>query len=193
MKALANRAAVVVAASLAVLLLLVLYGVGNLWVLRQGYVEKIDAIAPRSARLLGMLESAEELRAAESKAAAILEEVAYPALRDAATTGAAMQKDIREVMIEAGMSISGSQLLPRQVEQGFDRLTIEITAEGNTEALEQTLASLELMRPLVFVQTLNVKPARVSRRRTQGAQPVSVGDSRKVAARFKLVALRLKS
>lgn len=193
MNMLANRARIVVGASLAMLLLVLLYCVGNLWALRQGYVEQIDAIAPRSARLLGMLESTEALAAADREAASILEEVAYPALRDAASTGAAIQKDVRELMIEAGMSISGSQVLPRQAEEGFDQITVEITAEGNTDALEQTLASLELMRPLVFVKSLNVKPARVSRRRSREPQALEVGDTRKVSARFKLISLRLKN
>lgn len=192
MKWLANRSLLVVGGTLGLVLLLLIYFAGNLWVIRQGYAQQIESITPRTARLLGILESAGELGAADIDAAEILDEVAYPAFKDAATTGAAMQKEVRELMIEAGMSIAGSQVLPRQAGQGFDRLTLEITAEGNTEALEQVLASLEVMRPLVFVRSLTVKPKRSARRRSRGADDMAVGDTRNVNARFQLVSLRLK-
>ncbi|MFK7974759.1 MAG: type II secretion system protein GspM [Halioglobus sp.] len=193
MKMAANRSTLVVGASVGLLAMLLLYCIGKLWVLRQGYVEQIEYIAPRTARLVGVLESEEQLIAADQKAATILEDISYPAFRDAATTGAAMQKDVRELMVEAGMSVTGSQVLPRQANAGFDRLTLEVTADGNTEALEQTLAALELMRPLVFVSSLSVKQTRVSRRRSRDSLPVTSGDTRKVTAKFKLISLRLKN
>lgn len=193
MKLSANRSTLVVGASVGLFAIVILYCVSSLWILRQGYSEKIDSIAPRTARLLGMLETEEQLDAADRKAASILDELAYPALRDAATTGAAMQKDVRELMMESGMSISGSQVLPRQADAGFDRLTLEVTADGNTEALEGTLAALELMRPLVLVSSLSVKPARAARRRSNEPLIIASGDTRKMTVKFKLISLRLKN
>lgn len=193
MKLALNRSTIVVGVTLGLVLLVILYCVGHLWVLRQGYVSEIELIKPRTARLLGMLDSSDQIKEAHSEAAIILDEIAYPVLRDSAATAAAMQKEIRELMTDAGLSISGSQVLPRQAEQGFDRLTLDITAEGNTGALEQALAELESMRPVVFVKSVNIKPARVSRRRSRNREEPTIGDARKVTARFQLISLRLKN
>ena len=95
-------------------------------------------------------------------------------------------------MAAAGMSVSGSQIRPRQQEDGFDRLVLDVTAEGNIAALEQALLALEDMRPQVFVTALDLKPARVSRRRSRQSLVEPEGDIRHVTARFELVALRLK-
>jgi hypothetical protein len=103
-----------------------------------------------------------------------------------------MQRDVRELVTVAGLSVSGSQILPRQAHEGYERLVLDLTAEGNIDSLEQALEALEEMRPLVFVQSLSVKPARVSRRRTRQAEPEGEGDTRRLTARFKLTALRLK-
>lgn len=187
-----SRSLVVVAASVAVVLGLLLYVLINLWGLRQGYIESIESITPRTARLLGIVQSADALIEADIQASFILEDVAYPAQPDAAAAAAAMQRDVRELVTAAGLSVSGSQILPRQAQEGFDRLVLDITAEGNIDSLEQALEALEEMRPLVFVQSLSVKPARVSRRRSRQAEPEVVGDTRRLTARFKLTALRLK-
>ncbi len=192
MKRPVERAFVVVAATAAVVVGLLLYVLINLWSLRQGYVEQIETITPRTARLLGIVQSADALIDADLQASFILEDVAYPAQPDAAATEAAMQRDVRELVTAAGLSVSGSQILPRQAHEGYERLVLDLTAEGNIDSLEQALEALEEMRPLVFVQSLSVKPARASRRRTRQPEPEVEGDTRRLTARFKLTALRLK-
>lgn len=188
-----DRSTIVVGVSFGLVLLVVLYCIASFWFLRQDYADQIDTIAPRTARLLGMVESSDKLVSAHSMAKLTLHELAYPVGRDGATTAAGMQRDVRELMTEAGLSISGSQVLPRQKEQGFDRLTLDITAEGNIDALEQALVSLESIRPLVFVTALNIKPSRVSRRRVRETIDPIAGDTRKITARFQLISLRLKN
>jgi len=193
MNHLSKRSMIAVGSVCALLLLPVLYCIVQLLLLRQGYAEEIESIEPRTARLLGLSESTERLTTAGLQADAILEQVAYPEQRDSATTSAAMQQDVREQLIAAGMSISGSQIRPRQSEDGYDRLVLDLTAEGNIGALEQALLALEEMRPLVFVKELAIKPARVSRRRNRHSGSEIAGDQRKVTARFELVSLRVKA
>lgn len=193
MKQRSQRANVAVGSVLLLALLPVLYAVIQLLVLSREYADEIATIEPRTARLLGIYESAERLGQAGTQAEANVRQTAYPPSRDSATAAAAMQKDVRERLVAAGMSIAGSQIRPRQQEEGFDRLRLDLTAEGNIESLELALLALEDMRPRVFITELTVKPARVSRRRSRSSEAEPQGDVRKVSARFELVSLRVKA
>lgn len=191
MKVKADRSTIVVGISVGFVLLLVLYWVLHFWLLRQGFAREIDAIEPKTARLLGIMQSVDQLNVASNEASARLRELAYGADRDSATTAAAMQQSIRELMSGAGLSVSGSQILPQRKTEAFDRLSLDITAQGNIEALDAVLSGLEAMRPLVFVETLKVNPER-SRARGRGQQAEVAGDPRNLTARFQLFSLRLK-
>ncbi|MFT4519768.1 MAG: general secretion pathway protein M [Halioglobus sp.] len=194
MKIAADRPTIVVAATLAPLALLVLYWMLHFFLLRQDFVADIDNIQPRTARLLGMVDSLQELEMASSYAGGVLEELAYPAGRDSANTAVAMQKDIRELMTDAGLSVSGSQILKKRKSEEFDRLTLEISAQGNIDALEEALANLETMRPMVFIKSINVKPSRASRSRQRfsAAKTEGAGDPRTLTAQFNLFSLRMR-
>jgi DNA-directed RNA polymerase alpha subunit len=104
-----------------------------------------------------------------------------------------MQRDIRELMVTAGLSVSGSQILPVRKSTGFDRLSLDITAQGNIDELDQTFADMKVLRPLVFVEFVDVKPVRVrrSRRANVVEANASEDDPRKLTARFQLFSLRL--
>jgi general secretion pathway protein M len=168
-----------------------LYWVLHFWFLRQGFIDDIEAIEPRTARLLGIMKSVDQLKVASGDAKSRLRELAYGSDRDSATTAAAMQQNIRELMTGAGLSVSGSQILPQRKSEVFDRLSLDIVAVGNIEALDTALAGLEAMRPLVFVETLKVNPER-TRGRGRQADAAVVGDPRTVTARLQLFSLRFK-
>jgi hypothetical protein len=73
-------------------------------------------------------------------------------------------------------------------------LSLDISAQGNIDALDEALLRLELMRPLVLVESLSVKPARVGRRsRARQREPAAavLGDQRQLIVRFQLISLRL--
>lgn len=190
----ADRPTMVVGCTLGLVLLLVLYWIIHFWLLRQEYAGEIESIEPRTARLLGIAESYEQLQSASTQARRSLLDLAYPPVKDSATTAAAMQQSLRELMSSAGLSVSGSQILPARKGDGFDRLSLDISAQGNIDALDEALSRLELMRPLVLVESLTVKPARERRRsRSRQRQPVAVvpGDPRQLTVRFQLISLRL--
>lgn len=193
LKVRADRSTIVVGCSLGLVLLLVLYWVLHFWFLRQGLVDEIDTIEPRTARMLGIMQSATQLEVASSEASSRLRELAYGADRDSAATAAAMQQEIRELMTGAGLSISASQILPQRKSEGFDRLRLDITAEGSIESLDAALSGLEAMRPLVFVEGLKLNPERSGGRgRGRQAEAAVIGDPRKLTARFQLLSLRLQ-
>ena len=190
----ADRPTLVVGCTLGLFLLLALYWILHFWLLRQDFVEQIESLQPRTARLLGISESYEQLQVASAAARGSLLELAYPAGKDSATAAAAMQQSLRELMAGAGLEVSGSQILPTRKADGFDRLSLDISAQGNVDALDEALLSLELMRPLVLVESLSVKPVRERRRsRSRQREPVAAepGDQRQLTVRFQLISLRL--
>lgn len=191
----ADRPTIIVGSSLGLVLLLAVYLTFQLWFLRQGFSDEIEAIQPRTARLLGILDSVDQLRLASDTARGMLRELVYPADQDRAKAASSLQQNVRELLTSAGLSVSGSQILPQRKSHRFHRLSLDIKAEGNIDALDEALSSLESMRPLVFVESLKVEPQRTrSRRRGRQSQPEDTveGDPRILTARFQLFSLKLK-
>ena len=188
----ADRSTIVVGVSLTLVALVFLYVLLLIWSMRQEFAAEIDAVAPHTARLLGMLESYQSLQAASGVAGEMLRDVAYPAGRDSASVAAALQQDVRALMRDAGLTVTGSQILATRRAEGYDRLTLDLSVEGNIDALDTALAELELMRPLLFVESLKVKPERMRSSRSRRQQAPEEGDPRRLAARFNLFALRLQ-
>ena len=188
----ADRPTIVVGTSMGLVLLVLLWALLYFWSLRQDFVREIEAIEPRTSRLLGMMQSAEQLETTSGEARGVLRDLVLPAGRDSASVAASLQQDVREVMTDAGLSVTGSQILPTRRAEGYDRLILDLKVEGNVDSMDEALAELELLRPMVFIESVKIKPSRsrTSRRRKQQQQQ-SVDDPRKVNAQFKLFALRL--
>lgn len=191
-----TRPNVVVGGTLLVVFLVVMYAVAQFWSLRRGYNAEIENITPRMARLIGIAQSEDALQAAGADAAEIVSGVAYPADRDRAGTSAAMQQDVRELMMNAGLAISGSQIKQSRDGDGYERLRLDITVEGNVDAMEEAFAELEAMRPMVLIESMQVKPARRAVRSRPSARdqrrPEVRGDPRMLSATLELFSLRLK-
>ncbi|MBK6738948.1 MAG: hypothetical protein IPG64_14175 [Haliea sp.] len=195
MKIMADRSTIVVGCTLGILFLVVAYWVLHFWFLRQSFADEIETIEPKTSRLLGIVESADRLEIASGLANSSLTMLAYAADQDSATSAATMQQNVREIMTAAGLSVSGSQILPQRSSEGFDRLGLDITAQGNIDALEEALSNLVSVRPLVFVGALKVSPDRARRplRGRLGRPEEEVeGDPRKLTVRLQLFSLRLQ-
>ena len=82
----ADRPTMVVGCSLGFVVLLVLYWVVHFWLLRQDFAGEIAAIQPRTARILGIQESFDQLNMAANEADSLLQELVYPADRTSAMT-----------------------------------------------------------------------------------------------------------
>ena len=185
-----DRPLVVVGITVSAAVLLCLYAIVQFWMMRAAYAGEIENVQPRTARLLGIEESAAELANAGERADLLLGEVAYLSA-DSAANAASMQLEIRELMTSAGMSIATSQILPAQQYEGYERLRLDITVEGNVNELDAALDELSSARPLVYIASARVKQYRGSgsnsyRRHVQSGNP---NDPRKLTVRLELFSL----
>lgn len=170
-----RRSAVVVVLTLLLPVILVLYLVTDFWVMRRGYQNEIDRLQPRIARIYGLMESEEQLKVSAGRLSLQVSNLVYPPTEDSATVSAALQKNVREIMTEAGLTVSNSRILPVVQEENFDRIGLSLTASGGLEALDEALWDLSNYVPLLLIETIDVKPKRTSRRRDKvGAQIITV-------------------
>ncbi len=181
----------VVGLSLLCLASLVLFGLRGFWLMRQDSVREIDRIVPRTARMLGFIQAQEQLTAATVAVEGVLAGLTYSADGDGAMTSTSMQQVIRGSLASAGLSVSGSQILPTVRLEGFDQLKLDITVVGNIESLNEAFENLRVLRPLIFVESVNIKAqrSRSPRRRREPVEPLT--DPRMLTAQFRLLSLRL--
>jgi len=179
-----HRMVVVVGLLLATIIIL-FYMLANIaWEKYQDYGDRVDQLEPRISRLQGVEQSYELLQTANERVQSQLIALTYPAVKDTAMTGASMQRNIREKMEQAGMAISGSQILPVKVDNGYDKISVDVTAAGTLDSLQDVLINLKELRPSVIVESINIKPVRVRRKGV---------TNQKVTVRFRLLSLRLQS
>lgn len=122
--------------------------------------QRIYDLVPRIARLQGYTLSEDQLRESAREVESQLETMTYPAGEDAATTGAAVQQQLRRYLELAGLSVSGSQLLDPRSHEGFEEIRLEVTASGPMSALDAALRDLHLARPALLVGSLTLSPMR---------------------------------
>ncbi len=178
-----RSSAIVVGTTLALPLLLLLYGVGSLWSLRLDYQRQIDRLEPRLARMLGVMEFEEALRAAYDQVDLRVLNLVYPAEKDRAALGAELQKNARDLMRESGMEITNSQLLPVYEKEGIEYIGLKMTTSGTLAALDAALTALAGYEPLLMVESLDVWPPRQVRGRENNSE-------RSLTATMQLLALR---
>lgn len=179
-----RSSALVVGASLALPLLLLLYVIGSLWALRFDYQHRIDRLEPRLARMLGVMEFEEQLRAAYDRVDLRVLDLVYPADADRAAVAAELQTNVRNLLRQAGLEVSNSQLLPMNEREGIDYLGLKMTVSGSLEALDGGLTALADYEPLLMVESLDVWPPRQVRGK-------EAGNQHSVTATLQLLSLRM--
>lgn len=118
---------------------------------------KLAEIEPRYARLKGLESVAEELKSSAAEAEAAVARVAYPASLDIGQAGNDAQQRARRAVEGAGMTISSSQVLPAQKENGFDRIPIALRGEGTLPQLQVALAALAASTPALTIESLSLR------------------------------------
>ena len=159
-----RRCAWICGLSLLVPLLFYMNALLALWSAGRGYQSDIDNLVPRIARLRGMVGYESQLREASTRSGKGLAGLAYPAAGDAATVSTALQTSVRQILTGAGLSVSNSQVLPVREEQNFDYISIRLTVEGNLSGLDAALTGIARFKPLLLVESLEVRPVRASRK-----------------------------
>jgi general secretion pathway protein M len=94
--------------------------------------------------------------------------------------GAQLQREIQDMVKQAGARLVSAQVLPAKPEEQPPKVSIRTQIQGDTEALFEVLYRIEQARPFLFVDQLSVRstarrvvrsPARVRGRRTPVRRP----------------------
>ena len=177
-----RRSVWVCAVTLLIPLCLFIYALLGTWGPGSEYQSDIDSLTPRIARLHGLSNYEEQLREASGSAGQALRTLAYPALADAAAVSADLQTDIRQLVGATGLSVSNSQLLPVTRKDRFDYIRIRLTLEGDLSGLDDALTGFAQFKPLLLVESLDVRPQRALR---------SKAGSQRMTARVQLFSLKV--
>jgi general secretion pathway protein M len=178
-----SRSALIVGATLAIPVLLVFYIVLDFLVVRQGYQAEIDGLQPRVARMIGLIESEEQLRVSAGQLGSQVLNLVYPPTDDSAVVSAALQKDVRQIMTDAGLSVTNSRILPIVQDESFDRIGLSLTVIGGLDALDSALLTITAYKPLLLIDSMDIKPRRTSRSQDKSGQQI-------IIASFQLLTLR---
>ena len=131
--------------------------------------ERVGDLRPRIARLQGLIENEAALRSAAGEVSERLETLGYAPAQDATAVAASLQAEVRQLLAEAGLAVTNSQVLPTRNEDNFDLVGLKVTVTGSLPALDGALASLRAFRPMLLVESLDVFPSRVRARRGEPA------------------------
>ncbi len=157
MKRMSPREQLILAATLLVALVpLALAG----WYVAQRHMNaeaRLAELEPRYARLLGLEAQKADIAAALARAGEARSQYIYPAGQDASQTGNAAQQKVRDILGAAGLQVSSSQVLPAKEDKGFDRIPLNVRAEGDMLAVQSALAVLGSQMPLLLVDDLDIQ------------------------------------
>lgn len=135
-----------------------------LWGMHRGYQSEIDNLIPRIARLQGLIGYESQLRDSSTLGGQEVAKLVYPASGDRATASAALQTNVRQILSDAGLTVSNSQVLPAREKDNFDYIGIRLTVNGDLAALDAALSGIARFRPLLLVESLEMRPVRSARK-----------------------------
>ncbi|WP_313302348.1 type II secretion system protein GspM [Diaphorobacter sp.] len=119
--------------------------------------EQLDRLEPRYARLIGLRASAEKMDAEFDVVGQRMSQFVYPSDMDATQAGNDAQQRVRSVLSTAGLTVVSSQVLPTKEEQGFERISLSVRAEGELIHLQAALAVLPSLTPVILVDGINIQ------------------------------------
>jgi general secretion pathway protein M len=155
-----QRSAWIIGLSLLFPVLIYLYFLLSLWGLRLDYQADVERLQPRMARLLGLIDHQQQLQDSSSKVDRQMSGLVYSAADDSATVSATLQSNVRQILVDAGLSVTNSQVLPVTSKEGFDYVHLRLTVAGDITSLDAALAGITGYLPLLLVESLDVSPAR---------------------------------
>ncbi len=139
------------------------------WQKHQWATTALAELEPRYARLLGLSAAKDQLDKAVANANTILRMHVYLADLDVTQTGNLAQQTVRAIFSDSQMGIESIQVLEAKDVGGFQRIEINLRADGNLASLQQALGKLRAQTPTVLINGFSaqsagvVKPASVQR------------------------------
>lgn len=165
-----NRIAVLQALTGAAIVLPLIGAGWYVWSEHQRLQSHLAELAPRYARLAGLVEHQADLKTLEKQANVQLARMAYPAKQDLTQAGNDAQQRIRGLFADSKLDIVSIQVLPPGKEEAkFDRIQIALRIEGELPGIQNALALLAAQSPVVLVDNMTlqtigaVKPASAQR------------------------------
>lgn len=177
------RSAVICGATLLLPVLFYLNLFFGAWGLRAEYAADVDRLGPRIARLQGIQQVEGLLRESSGLVQQQSARLVYPASAERTSVAAAMQSDVRQLMTEAGLTVSNSQVLPVREEEKFDYIGVKLTVAGDVASLDRALAELADFTPMIIVESLDVWPTRQRSRQGETAQQDATASLRLLSLR----------
>ncbi len=135
----------------------------GVWGLYSDAQSDINNLTPRIARQDGLIEYEDELRDASGVASREVATLVYPAARDAASVSTTLQSNIRQIFSDAGLTVSNSQVLPVREKQHFNYINVALTVQGDLSGVDAALTDIAAFRPLLLVESLEMRPLRSGR------------------------------
>ena len=178
-----RRVAWVVGVTLLLPLMLYLNALFGLLQMRFSYQSQVERLEPRIARLQGVMNFEEQLAESAVRVDKQVAELVYQSAADRASVSATLQTTVRQILVEAGLSVSNSQVLPVRKEGDFDYIGLNLTVTGPLAALDIALAAIGGYSPVLLVESLDVWPNRM--RRSVGANAEQT-----ISASLQLLSLR---
>jgi len=153
-----RRTAVIVGLTLLLPILLYLNALLGLLSMRQEYQADIARQTPRIARLQGLIDHQAQLQQSAELVDREIVSLVYPVEEDRAAVAARLQKDVRQILVEAGLSVSNSQVLPVREVELFDYIGLKVTVTGTIDSLDAALSALSGYTPLLMIESMEVWP-----------------------------------
>ncbi len=107
-----------------------------------------------------------------------------------ALASADLQKFIKTAISAAGGQLTSTQVLPSKTEEDITRITVKVRMNGTIEHLRRALYDIEMSKPLMIVEEMDIRPVRGRRnRKTRKIEP-----SNKMNVNFQVASfMRIKS
>jgi len=143
------------------------------------HLSVVDRTEPRIGRLLGYISEESAITRAEREVERRLELLAYPADVDSNQVGAQLQQALRGFAEDAGLNVSGSQLLKRSDKEafpGFNVLFVELSMMGTPAAIDSFLGLVDTSSPALKIDELVLSEQGRRRAATRRGQPTADSD-----------------
>ena len=158
----ANKRSVwIVGLTLLVPVILYLDALLGLLAVRSEYQGDATHLERRIARLQGLVAFEDVLRESSTTLGSQTRRLYHPPSADQAEVSATLQTDVRRMLVEAGLSVNNSQVLPVRIHDHFDYIAVKLMVSGELAGLDAALASLAEHQPALMVESLEIWPNRV--------------------------------
>ena len=135
------------------------------------YQDDIARYSRLSSQVAELQSAVGELRESDDLARFVLPQESEP------LAAAALQARVKSVVTDSGGTLTSTQVLPTEAEQGFKRIIVNVRMAGSTDVLQRVLFELENGLPYLIADDIVIL-SRAGGKRRRAAVPVDRLDVR---------------